>query len=132
MSHTVPALNGLWVNLKPGKPTLITLDQISHFAAADKYGEIHMRDGKIVLIQYAIRDLAKLYPDQFIMIRRNTVVRRSDIVSIHTLKGTARNFALMKSGQEFEVSRRHAVAVRKMLRERAAARRVWTLKEGRL
>jgi Response regulator of the LytR/AlgR family len=132
MSYAALAPNGLLVNLKIGQPTLITLDEISHFAAADKYGEIHLRDGKVVLIHYAITRIAEAFADQFIMIKRDTVVRRSEILDYRRVKDTANILAVMTGGREFAMSRRHAREVRKMLQARMMAKHSWTSKEHTL
>lgn len=89
---------------RAGRADIAALSDVLFFAGADKYSEVHLRDGAIKLHDKSLSQFEKILPPAFRRIHKSYIVRLSEIDRLETEKGS-RYFAVLSSGERLPVGR---------------------------
>ena len=102
-----------------GGITLVPIDEIQYFQAADKYVTVFYSEGS-VLIEEPLKSLEQRLVEQFIRIHRSVLVAKKLLIALEKDEQGQCRVRLQGVAQTLEVSRRHVAAVRALLKNQAA------------
>ena len=98
---------------------LIPVENILYFQADQKYVCVRHLDGE-VLIDEPLKDLEEEFKHDFLRIHRNALIAVKHLLSVDKLANGQYQARVRGCEQPLAVSRRHATALRRLLRRTAA------------
>jgi len=100
---------------RAGDLVMVPIDDVLFFKADQKYVRVRYRDGE-VLIEESLKALQDEFGETFVRIHRGALLRRTALRElVHDTAGVLR-VVIDGSDERLEVSRRHAAALRALLR----------------
>jgi two-component system, LytTR family, response regulator AlgR len=94
---------------------LIPIENVLYFHADQKYVSVRHLDGE-VLIDDSLKDLEEEFGTDFLRIHRNALIAVKHLVAVEKLPNAQYQARLRGCDQPLAVSRRHATALRRLLR----------------
>lgn len=88
----------------PGKMTVALLDEVIFISGADKYSEVHLRDGAQKLHDKSLSQFEQMLPKAFERIHKSHIVRVDQIERFESLEGS-RYSVVLKTGDRLPVGR---------------------------
>ena len=80
------------------------LDSVEYIEGADKYAEVHFKNGETRLHDKSLAQLELILPPCFERVHKSYIVRLDSIKSFETMEGS-RYFARLENGQSLPISR---------------------------
>jgi two-component system, LytTR family, response regulator AlgR len=94
---------------------LIPIENVVYFQADQKYVSVRHLEGE-VLIDDSLKDLEEEFGQDFLRIHRNALIAVKHLVAVEKLPNAQYQARLRGCDQPLAVSRRHATALRRLLR----------------
>lgn len=99
-----------------GNLQLVAIEDVLYFLADQKYVSVRHRDGEL-LIEESLKSLEEEFGERFVRVHRNALVAVDQLVGIEKTAGGGQAARLRSIDETLEVSRRHAPALRKRIRQ---------------
>jgi two-component system response regulator AlgR len=99
---------------------LIPVENIVYFQADQKYVCVHHLEGE-VLIDEPLKDLEEEFAPDFLRIHRNALIAVKHLLAVEKLANAQFQARLRGCAEPLAVSRRHATALRRLLRRATAS-----------